>query len=146
MACSGGEACRTCDGRCCSLFTYTVPLEQIADRYAAGEGAAGDLQLLELLYPLTPEEARERALRFKVEGLFGSGIAKDQPPENGYYSCRAWDEETRLCTIYDTRPQMCRGYPYGRGCQHGCSYEVGEDTLLETGYLKPKDWFEKSYV
>lgn len=148
MTCSNDEACRTCDGRCCALFTYTIPLEQVADRYAAGESShpEHDLQLLELLYPLTYDEALERGVKYGITGLFGEGLGIGNPPENGYYSCRAWDEETRLCAIYDTRPQMCRGYPYGRGCQHGCGYDVDEDTLLETGYLRPEDWFKRPYV
>ncbi len=145
MACSNDEACVTCDGRCCALFTYTIPLEKIADRYAAGKGAEDDLKLLELLYPLNDEEAIERAARFGVGGLFARALAEDRPPENGYYSCRAWDEDTRRCTVYEDRPRMCQGYPYGRGCQHGCDYEVSDEQLVELQYMTPAEWFKKAY-
>ena len=30
---------------------------------------------------------------------------------DGHYSCKHWDTETRLCRIYEQRPQMCRDYP-----------------------------------
>ena len=28
-----------------------------------------------------------------------------------WFTCKNWNKETRLCMIYETRPQMCRDYP-----------------------------------
>ena len=40
-----------------------------------------------------------------------------------YFTCRHFDKVKRLCTIYESRPEMCRTYPNGRRCSHsiGCS-------------------------
>lgn len=48
-----------------------------------------------------------------------------------YYSCNNFDTETRDCLIYETRPDMCSNYPYGRGCtQPECTWtEQRRDTL-----------------
>lgn len=43
-----------------------------------------------------------------------------------WYTCRNLDAAGN-CTVYDTRPRMCREYPYGRQCQHkACAW--GEAT------------------
>lgn len=36
--------------------------------------------------------------------------------------CKALDQETKLCTIYDVRPLICRLYGMAEGlrCEHGC--------------------------
>lgn len=151
MACSGGEECRTCDGRCCSLFTFSVDLKVIADRYAdpahPGTTTGDDLKLLELLKPITVEEAKERAEQFGVEGSYKRALDSNKVQPNGYYTCRAWDEDTGLCTVYDDRPLMCRGYPYGDGqvCSHGCSYTITDEEMVEHGYISPRQWFLRPY-
>lgn len=32
------------------------------------------------------------------------------------YTCKAWDPETKLCTVYDTRPGMCERFPHDMTC------------------------------
>ena len=29
----------------------------------------------------------------------------------GHFTCRHWDPETKLCGIYESRPEMCRDFP-----------------------------------
>jgi Fe-S-cluster containining protein len=72
-----------------------------------------------MVEPLTLEETIARLARF--------GVMK--PPVEGiqHYKCRHWDEETRLCKIYDRRPYMCRDYPgYGEAaaCEYGCDCQM----------------------
>jgi Fe-S-cluster containining protein len=31
--------------------------------------------------------------------------------DNGNFTCKYWDKETQLCTIYERRPNMCRNFP-----------------------------------
>jgi Fe-S-cluster containining protein len=39
------------------------------------------------------------------------------------YTCRHFDIVNRICTIYETRPNMCRNF--GRGCKHAsCSFDA----------------------
>lgn len=35
-----------------------------------------------------------------------------------WYRCRNYDTESRLCTAYDSRPDMCRNYPYRSTCRY----------------------------
>lgn len=111
----------SCDGRCCSVFNYSATPEQLRQRSEGREGFWPDQDrfLADMLIELTPDEALARAERFEVEPPAGLDLREWC---EGYkaYTCRHWDEETRLCTVYEDRPQMCRDYPYNRECQHGC--------------------------
>ena len=46
---------------------------------------------------------RERVLRHQPDEVFGS-------------ACRFLDLETRLCTVHEARPSVCRGHPDGPNC------------------------------
>jgi Fe-S-cluster containining protein len=70
-----------------------------------------------MVIPLTPKEANERLERF------GSAMRFRWADNRGHlFTCRHWDEQTRLCRVYERRPEMCRGYPYERPCEHGCDH------------------------
>ena len=97
----------SCDGRCCAVFTTSSRLaDLIADPSAHQDGD----YLLDMLIPLTLEQACER------ETMFGIPLSS---PFSERFTCRHWDEGTRLCTAYESRPAMCRDYPVGE-CAHGC--------------------------
>lgn len=80
-------------------------------------------KIADMLIPLTPKQARERYERFSgkrpARGIFA------WKSRGHHFTCRHWDEKSRLCKIYDERPQMCRGYPYGKLCEHGCGFKGG---------------------
>lgn len=112
----------SCTGACCVAFPVNVTL----DTLRAGRPMRprtlddADFDLLGfMLRPLTHEEATARRERF--------GVAKPVGDEQ-QYRCIYWDEETRLCTIYADRPHVCRDYPHGRGCKHGCDCTDGTPT------------------
>ncbi len=47
-------------------------------------------------------------------------------PVDHWYTCRNHDADSGNCTIYETRPQMCRDFPNGRECPNaGCTYVAG---------------------
>lgn len=73
--------------------------------------------ILDMLVPLTRRQALTRSRR----------LGYPDPPKYGkdydLFTCRHWDEATRLCTAYEQRPWMCRDYPYGRTCERACGYE-----------------------
>lgn len=66
-----------------------------------------------MLVPLTRDEGRARHERF-----IGGPWRHEHRPELHLYTCRHWDVDTRLCTIYERRPEMCRDFPYEAGCPH----------------------------
>lgn len=76
-----------------------------------------------MLIPLTPKEARERNQRFGDTGDPSSHFPWSDRGHN--FTCRHWDESTRLCGIYEDRPKMCRRFPYGKKCPFGCSCKAG---------------------
>lgn len=99
-----------CSGLCCAAFSLPERPEKLPE-IAGDEGE----QIAAMVIPLTAAEARERYEAF-------GGTDPEQFPADGtlFFTCRNWDEVTRLCAIYETRPDMCRKFPYGNGCPHGC--------------------------
>jgi Fe-S-cluster containining protein len=102
-----------CSGVCCSAFRIPRSLDELRALGENGNEEAG--QIADMVIPLTPDEARARNIEFGGEPNFADEDA------GLHYACRNWDEETRLCTIYDERPEMCRAFPYGEPCAFGCS-------------------------
>jgi Fe-S-cluster containining protein len=79
--------------------------------------------IADMLISLTQGEADERSDRL--------GYARIEPsPGQALFTCRHWDEETRLCGAYDTRPGMCSKYPYGSPCERGCGYELSAEDMV----------------
>ena len=102
----------TCGGECCAVFW--VPKDR--DWTKVTDGA----YIQDMLIPLTRRQSLRRWRKF---------VSKERPlPEWGddqtAATCKHWDEESRLCGAYEDRPDMCRDYPYGNACSHGCGYQV----------------------
>lgn len=79
-----------------------------------------------MLIPLTVEEARARAAKF------GGNPRILKRKAGHHFTCRHWDEETRLCGAYNERPAMCSEYPYGNVCELAdgcCNYQVSQDVI-----------------
>lgn len=110
---------RTCDGRCCAVFPLAKDMQE---RLAAGNVRDGDF-IADMLIPLTRRQARARATRF------GFKLPWRRTPNHDLFTCRHWNESARLCMAYADRPQMCREYPYDRGCDHpDCCYTAPKRT------------------
>ena len=114
----------TCPCTCCAAFHLPYTLTQLR-RGVHPEKPNTVLhqpeQIATMVIPLTPKQANERLLEF-------DGAEPGERPfrwrdRGHHFTCRHWDEETRLCTIYPDRPNMCRDFPYGKGCQYGCGCE-----------------------
>lgn len=107
-----------CVGTCCAAFR--VPHTLTVLRRRQGRLIDGE-QIVAMLIPLTPKEARERSKKFG-----GAGDGFPWSDRGHHFTCRHWDEDTRLCGIYEDRPAMCRKFPYGKPCPFGCSCKNGE--------------------
>jgi Fe-S-cluster containining protein len=111
-----------CTGACCVAFPLGGNLAAWPGLSARGrlwvdEGVNQGLDILAMVIPLTHEETLHRGRRF---GLHGFGPLDEPDPAREYFRCIHWDEQTRLCGNYEHRPEMCRAYPYGEPCEHGC--------------------------
>ncbi len=113
---------RTCPGGCCAVFGLRSDLDEV--RREASQTVDG-ATLADMLVPLTREEGRARHERF-----IGGVWRHEHLPDIHLFTCRHWDSDTRLCTIYERRPQMCRDFPYEGECPN-CDYrapaDVGDD-------------------
>jgi Fe-S-cluster containining protein len=77
---------------------------------------------------------RERVMRHQDDEIFGS-------------ACRFLDLETRLCTVHEARPAVCRGHPDSPSCGY-YTFLMAErrdqkDPALEVrAYNLPGEWPE----
>lgn len=122
-----------CEGQCCAVFPWPTPPAEMRrqwedapyadwDRIHAAGNGADQLMIADMLVPLTDEEADERCERFGIDPNFPALCAANGQKQ--LYTCKNWDEETKLCTVYEARPDMCATYPYAKTCFH-CKVEGG---------------------
>jgi Fe-S-cluster containining protein len=114
---------RTCQGNCCVTFVYgMLKHEETANEERSDYDG---IFIKDMLVPLSNADAEARYRRLiPLEQQVQLHLDHFANPENEglYYMCRHWDEQTRLCTAYNSRPRMCSDYPYGRPCEHNCGY------------------------
>ena len=93
-----------CARVCCSGFEIDFSRKQLWEEAFKEDYGRSCLEDAKLLFVL---------LEFQYE------------TETGYhYTCRAYDEETGDCTIYEDRPQMCKDFPGNGGCEFpGCGFK-----------------------
>jgi Fe-S-cluster containining protein len=106
---SGSQPTRTCNGQCCVAFPLSGPLWRVKSMHRDADG----------FFKISKEEA---AARHREVGVF-RGSPDDAYSGQDYHTCSHLDPETRLCRIYERRPDICSGYPYGTGCAY-CDYEL----------------------
>lgn len=121
MSAQVGKPKATCPGYCCAAFHWPATITEMRARDQAGymDGA----QIRDMLIPLSPKQAKERYERFSGRKVPRGVFAWNN--RGHHFTCKNWDEESRLCKVYETRPQMCKGYPYGNVCEHGCGFKGG---------------------
>jgi Fe-S-cluster containining protein len=114
------EKTNACTGSCCAVFTYSVGIPEL-QRRADMHGDESAAFLVDMLIELSPDEAMARMDQFGVTGPREDFDLRSFVDSSRVYKCRHWDEETRLCKVYEDRPLMCREYPYARTCDHDCA-------------------------
>jgi Fe-S-cluster containining protein len=105
-----------CDGRCCALFYFPktpAEIEAAIETDGAYNGNDGRM-IAQMLVPLSREQIEERMERFDIPASMVTG------DHSNMFTCKHWDEETKLCTVYENRPEMCAAYPYEK--KNGCGY------------------------
>lgn len=116
-----------CTGHCCKAFYFPYAPEQVEEMLVWLLAVSDGLDPGHPPYTL-PEDS-ETILPMLVPIV--KVMPGDQHPgdplgvidfEGWMYTCVHFDDSTGNCRIYDRRPRMCSGYPYGRDCQHsGCT-------------------------
>lgn len=92
--------CLNCPSYCCSYPRIPVTardVKRLAKHFELSESEARE----EFTKPGWTQ--RERVMRHQKDEVYGS-------------ACRFLDLETRLCTVHEVRPSVCRGHPDGPNC------------------------------
>ncbi len=109
-----------------------VHARQSLDSNNSGQTKDGAL-IAFMARPITVFEADRRSRKLK------HGRTRHQllDSHEQWYRCIYWNEESRLCTNYGHRPQMCRDFPYGQPCGYGCDCDDGvEQTPIKQFLLR----------
>jgi uncharacterized protein len=94
--------CSKCPGYCCSYDRISVS-EADVRRLARHFGIDADVARQRYTWHYRAGDTDEWILRHRKDTIFKS-------------VCRFLDQETRRCTVYHARPNVCRRYPYGVRC------------------------------
>lgn len=100
--------CRSDCGQCCN--PVMLPYSQLEAQLAGDEIDADTLRWV--LHDLTRIPYREGLAL--APHLRGRSLCNAQGEATSpiFYRCRHFDVETRSCTNYDNRPDVCRGFPW----------------------------------
>lgn len=117
-----GIACTRC-GNCCTMLTMSFSPPDRLQHFADTAGAC--------LHGRTRRESM-RQVRMIAEMLvkvdLGPVAEHVMKPGHAVYSCRHFKrgaDGLGICTVYDRRPDMCAGFPYGKEqAIPDCSYYV----------------------
>jgi hypothetical protein len=92
--------CNKCPGYCCSY-----PLIEVSRADVARLARHFDIDHATAEERFTKYDAGEKArgLRHQKDEFFGQ-------------VCRFFDAKERRCSVYEARPDTCRGYPYSKTC------------------------------
>ena len=118
LCCEAGSGVSACTGECCLNLAFDVGPDGWDDKNDGGI-------IADMLLPVTQEDA---ALYKEHFFPFGRGISTKTAQH--HYLCRHWDESTRLCGIHDSKPEVCRDYPYDAPCVY-CGFEESEDVIAK---------------
>jgi len=92
--------CERCPGYCCSYPNIPVTRADLR-RFARKFGIS--IETAEKKFTKWGAESGVRVLRHRGDEIYGT-------------VCHLLDPENRRCTVYESRPKMCRGYPGSRRC------------------------------
>jgi Fe-S-cluster containining protein len=118
--------CADCLAFCCTVYQAIGVTEADARRLARHKGVTVPVFLA--FYALQPQPASGGyILKRKPDGASGDGQC-----------CIFLDTDTRRCTVYDARPQVCREFPVRTAQAQGaagrcCYYDLYLYVRRETG-------------
>lgn len=133
-----------CSGQCCKAFTIHYSPEELAeaarfDREVEAAMAAGEQP------PMTDANGNNRAMdiQFIADMVIHLGHMTHNPvtqrlachdgEAHHFYTCRHLLPNGD-CGTYETRPRMCKEFPYGRECEYpGCTWTDASAATARSG-------------
>jgi Fe-S-cluster containining protein len=95
--------CSKCPAYCCAIYERVQVTKRDVNRLAKYFGVTSDVAARR--YTKLNKENGERVLKRKKDEIFEE-------------ACQFLNPETRGCTIYHARPQVCREYPARTRCSY----------------------------
>ena len=95
--------CSKCPAYCCAIYERVQVTKRDINRLAKYFGVTPEIATAR--YTKMHTGSNERVLRRKKDPIFGQ-------------ACQFLDPETRGCTIYHARPEVCREYPDRSRCAY----------------------------
>ena len=122
------ECSHSCGGDCCRSFYLPFSPEELKEKVEDGAITDG-AQILAMVEHLGHFEKRPHQTTVKT----------DYDSAGHYYRCRNLGVDG-LCTVYDSRPEMCRSFPYDGDCNYGAQPIAAAVTVVvrSTYPLAPK--------
>lgn len=93
--------CDRCPAMCCTTYASVALSEGEPQKMAAALGVSVPQFLVERTEIFTSELTKREGIRLR----------RKADPATGGDACGLFDTETRRCTVYDARPQVCRAWP-----------------------------------
>jgi len=95
--------CDKCPGYCCSH-----PRIAVSDF---------DIARLAKHFGISEADARKRfTYRYTFQDTVDEQVLRHQKDSIYKSVCKLFDRDTRKCSVYEARPNVCRKYPYGKNC------------------------------
>lgn len=110
--------CTKCPAYCCSIYERVIVSQSDIRRLARHFGVT----VKEAERRFTKANGKERILRRQKDPIMGS-------------ACRFLDTDTRGCTIYEGRPQICRDYPGRTRCGYYDILSFEKETQDDPGVI-----------
>ncbi len=140
-----------CTGHCCRVFTLPYDPAGLAEVCNEPGRVVDGPYIADMVIHLGSGTADDLGLAPDVRPAWAADN-RDKDLLSHWYTCRHFDGNN--CTAYETRPSMCKRYPYGRACEYGaCAWPaarcgaVGEGECapaavgLEGMHKLPLDWW-----
>jgi len=115
--------CIKCPAYCCS--------------YAEIGATDADIKRLAKHFGIDPEKARKKFTKKSQDGK--TRILRHQKDEHFGTICQFIDPETRRCTVYKSRPHICRAFPG----THRCGYY--DFLSFERRMVEDKDYISTTW-
>jgi Fe-S-cluster containining protein len=121
--------CLNCPSYCCTYPRIPVTQRDIR-RLARHFGIEEDVA--ERRFAKRGWTKRERILQHQEDEVYGT-------------ACRFLNTETRLCTVHDARPAVCRSHPTSPSCGYYTFLmserrDQGDPKLVARAYNRPGEW------
>lgn len=107
----------SCGGYCCERFRIRS-FNNGGDRSASPGDLMAEAARATGEYQVEALKVANMLVLLDYSRINGNGDLDDRP--SYWFTCKFFDKVTRLCTIYDTRPKMCRNH--GTDLRQTCLY------------------------